>query len=331
MRRRVTMWGAAAAVVVGLVGSAPAAERLTVAYSALAGSQAALWVAQESGAFRRHGLEVSLIYLAGGSKAVQALLAGDVRMVQMGAPAAVVSANVTGAQLVFVGGVLNSILHFLVVAPEVTAATGLRGKTVGVTRFGSLSDLSARLILERLGLQAPREVAIVQTGGYPEALAAMQGGGIQGAIFTAPWHRRAERLGFRILTSAPEQGIRLPSTTLATSRSFLAARPELVRGFLQGFAEGMHRYKHDKEASLRVLAKYLRMTEREALESAHEDARFLEPRLALPLEGIRLLIEEVARHDPRARASKPEEHVDLRLVQELERDRFFDRLAAPGR
>jgi NitT/TauT family transport system substrate-binding protein len=302
-----------------------------VAYSALAGSQGALWVAKESGAFKRRGLEVELIYMSGGSRAIQALLAGDVHIVQMGAPATVVSANLSGAQILFVGGVLNSILHFLVVAPDVTTSTALRGKKVGVTRFGALSDLSARLILERLGLQAPREVAIIQTGGYPESLAALQGGGIQAAIFTAPWHRRAEGLGFRILTSAPEQGIHLPSTTLATSRVFLGSRSQLVRQFLEGFAEGMHRYKSDKETSLKVIAKYLRLTERESLESAYDDARFLESRLALPSEGIQALIDQVARQEPRARTSKPEDHVDLRLVRELERERFFDRLTAQGR
>lgn len=331
MGKQLVGWVIVITISLGFARVASAAERLMVAYSALAGTQGALWVAKESGAFKRRNLEVELIYMSGGSRAIQALLAGDVHVVQMGAPATVVSANVTGAQIVFVGGVLNSILHFLVVTPDVTVGKALQGKKVGVTRFGALSDLSARLILERLGLQAPREVAIIQTGGYPESLAALQGGGIQAAIFTAPWHRRAEGMGFRILTSAPEQGIHLPSTTLATSRSFLGSRPELVRLFLQGFAEGMHHYKHDKETSLKVIAKYLRITERESLESAYDDARFLESRLELPLEGIRALIEQVARQDPRARASKPEDHVDLRLLQELERERFFDRLTAQGR
>ena len=150
---------------------AASAERLRVAHSTLTATNSVLWVARDRGIFPRHGLEVSLIYVAG-VRSMQALLAQEVEIGSVSGTTAI-QANLSGADSVIIGGISNSVLMSLVATPDITAVEALRGKRVGVTRFGSLSDIMARSSLLRSGLTPDRDVAILQTGGYPESVAAL--------------------------------------------------------------------------------------------------------------------------------------------------------------
>ena len=187
---------------VALLGVLPAlaasAERLQIAHSTLTATNAVLWVARDKGIFQRHGLDVRLIYVAG-VRSLQALLANEVELVSVAGSTAI-QANLAGADTVIIGGISNSVLMWLVVAPGITTAAGLRNGRLAVTRFGSLSDFMARTYLRRAGLTPDRDVALIQTGGYPESVAALQAGAIQAAMLSPPYHKIAmKRLGFREL------------------------------------------------------------------------------------------------------------------------------------
>ena len=208
---------------------ATSADKLQVTQSTLTATNAVLWVARDRALFQRHGLEVNLIYVAG-VRALQALIAQEAQLASV-AGTAPVQANLAGADTVIIGGISNSVLMSLVAAPDVTSIEGLRGKRVGVTRFGSLSYFMARTYLRRSGLTPDREVALIQTGGYPEAVAAMQAGAIQAAMLSPPYHMIAmKRLGFRELADMSKT-MKYQANALVTLRGFAQTHSATVMAF----------------------------------------------------------------------------------------------------
>src|SRR5438128_3586724 len=165
------------------------AQKLRVAYTAFAGTFTILWVGQEAGLYRRNGVDLELLYVGSSTKAVQALLGGDIDIVYSAA-GAVVDANVAGADLVMIGCQYDQGQTSFFTTPAITSVGGLKGKAVGVTRFGSFSDFVARHVLKKNHLQPVKDVALFQLGGTLEIIAAMQkkpgAGGIHFASFIFP-------------------------------------------------------------------------------------------------------------------------------------------------
>ena len=299
---------------------ARAATKLTSAYTAISGVFGGQWAAQEAGIFARYGIDSSLVYIASATKTAQAMLAGEVPIAVMGGEA-VVSAALGGANLVFVAGVLNRSLYFIVVRQDILSPQDLRGKAIGVTRYGATSDFSARLALRHWRLEPNKDVALLQLGGVPEILAAMKSGAVQGGTMTPPTNVRARHQGYRELVNVGELGF-FPHVALVTTRVFLREQPEVVRAYLQAYTEGVRRYKTDKAFGIAMLRKYTKVTDPQLLEESYalaapplEDSLYLEPK------GLQTVL-EFSDH-PRAKAAKPEDFMDLRLVHDLERSGFL--------
>jgi len=296
---------------------AASAERLQVAHSTLTATNAVLWVARDKGIFQGHGLDVRLIYVAG-VRSLQALLANEVELVSVAGSTAI-QANLAGADTVIVGGISNSVLMWLVVAPGITTAAGLRNGRLAVTRFGSLSDFMARTYLRRAGLTPDRDVALIQTGGYPESVAALQAGAIQAAMLSPPYHKIAmKRLGFRELVDL-SQTMKYQSNALVTSRRFAQTQPATVTAFLQSYVEAVRVFRQEREFTIGVLSRAMRTTDREILDDTYSFYRDYFEEIPHPtLEGIQLILDEMAPRTPRAKEARPQDFVDLRFVQALE-------------
>lgn len=307
--------------IVALTGFLPvaaaAAERLQVAHSTLTATNAVLWVARDKGIFQRHGLDVRLIYVAG-VRSLQALLANEVEIVSVAGSTAV-QANVAGADTVIIGGISNSVLMSLIVAPEISTVAGLRDGRLAVTRFGSLSDFMARTYLRRAGLTPDRDVALIQTGGYPESVAALQAGAVKGAMLSPPYHKIAmKRLGFRELVDL-SRAMKYQSNALVTMRRFAQTRASTVTDFMQSYVEGVRVFKQERDFTIGVLSRAMRTTDREILDDTYSFYRDYFEDIPHPtLEGIQLILEEMAPKFPRAREMKPQDFVDLRFVQALD-------------
>ncbi len=326
-RSRVLILAAALPIVLAAAlvpAPARAATKLISAYAAISGLFGGQWVAQEAGYFARQGLDSSLVYIGSSTKIAQAMLGGDVHIAVMGGEA-VVNAVLGGADLVFAAGVMNRPLFFIVVTPDIQRPEDLRGKAIGVSRYGASSDFSARLALRHWGLEPIRDVAILQLGGIPEILATMKGGGVKGGALSPPTNVRARREGYHELINTAELGF-FPHDAIVTTRAFLRERPEAVRAFIKGYAEGVHRYKTDKAFAFQVLKQYTKVTDPELLEQAWalaapalEDAPLhLEPR------GIQAVLDFLG--TPKAKATKPEDYMDLRILREVEQSGFFNTL-----
>lgn len=302
-------------------------QKIVVAYSSISGNTAPLWVTHERGLFRKHGLETQLVFIEGGSRTVQTLVAGDVAFAHM-AGAAVVQSNLRGADAVMIAGVVNTLTFQFIVDRNVTHPEQLKGKTVAVTRFGSSTDFAMRYALEKYGLQPDKEVAILQLGSMPALFAALEGGKIQGAMLSSPFTLKAKKAGFPVLADLQMLGLEYQHTGIATTRSLIKSQPDLVRRFLRAYVEGIHYYKSHPKESMAIIARYLKTDDADALKEIYEDIGLaLVPQKPYPtLRGIQTILRELAGREPKAEGAKPEQFVDLIFIKELDASGYIDAL-----
>lgn len=302
--------------------------RIHVAYVAISGTQAAVWVAQEAGLFRKYGLSPSLVYIAGASQVIQTMLAGDVQLAAA-APSGVVNVVLGGGDLVTVAGMVNIPAFYLVVQPEIKSIQELRGKPVGVTRFGSSTDFTMRYLLRKGGLEPEKDVPILQMGGQPELAAGMANRRIFAAPAVPPAVVRIQKAGAKILIPPKNIGFRFPHVGIVVRKSFLASRRDVVKHFLQGYSEGVALLNRDKEASKKLLARYVRTADPDVLEATWQYAQDTLERIPYPdPEGFKVVLEERARSRGEAVKAGPEIFIDDSLVRELEKEGFFKTLYA---
>ena len=210
----------------------------------------------------------------------------------------------------------------LVVTPDIKSAEDLKGKKFGVSRFGALSDLVIRRYLRNFGLDPAKDVTIVQIGGIPEQLAAMKAGAISGGSVSPTVLTAAKKEGFKELADFESLNYKYPATVIASTKSFIQRQHATALNFLRGEIEGIHAIKTQKNFAVNVLKKYMRISDPEILEEGYRYAlRFIQPRPFPTLDETRAVLDELKR--PEAR---PENFVDLSLMQELEKEKFFDKL-----
>jgi ABC-type nitrate/sulfonate/bicarbonate transport system substrate-binding protein len=293
--------------------------RLTVGYPTTAGAMSVLWVTKEAGLFDKHGLEVTLTFVGGSSKIVQAMLAGEIPIAETAIPA-VIQANLAGADLVMLAGPNHKPGQKLMVKSEIKSPADLKGRKLGVTRFGTSDDFLMRYILKKWGLQPERDVTLMQMGASQETLAGLASGSIDGGPLSSPLNLRARKLGFHMLADLSTIGVDYQGAGVVTTRRFVREHPDTVRRYLRAYVEGLHRLKTDREFSLTVLAKYTRITERDMLEETHQHyAINVMPRVPYPtLNGIQMVLDEIGAQNPKARDLVPASLVDLTFLKEIE-------------
>ena len=295
--------------------------KINAAYSAESSWSLATWVAYEGGLFKKYGLEVDLVLIRSAATITSALLAGETPMIQLGGNGTI-QAALQGADCVNVLTLVPIIPQSLVVSPNIKTAEDLKGKRIGVSRFGALSDLVVRRYLRKFGLDPTKDVTIVQIGGIPELLAAMKAGAISGGSMSPPVLTAAKKDGFREFADFESLDYRYPAVAIATTRSFIQRQRATTLNFLCGEIEGIHTIKTQKSFAVNVLKKYMRISDPEILEEGYHYAlRFIQPRPLPKSEETKAVLEELKQ--PQA---KPESFVDLSLMQELEKEKFFDKL-----
>jgi len=295
--------------------------KLKAAYSAESSWSLATWVAQDGGYYRKYGLDVDLVLIRSAAIITAALLAGEAPMIQLGGNGPI-QAALQGADCVNVLTLVPLIPQSLVVTPDIKTAEDLKGKKLGVSRFGALSDLVIRRYLRNLGLDPAKDVTIVQIGGIPEQLTAMKAGAISGGSMSPPVLTAAKKAGFKELADFESLDYKYPATVSATTKSFIQRQRATALNFLRGEIEGIHAIRTRKEFAVSVLKKYMRINDPEILEEGYRYAlRFIQPKPFSTLEETKVVLEELKRP-----TAKPESFVDLSLLQELEKEKFFDKL-----
>jgi NitT/TauT family transport system substrate-binding protein len=319
-----------------LTPSAPAAApapppplpRVRVAYASDSPAELPAQVAHEAGLFAKHGLDVSVERIAGGSsKVLQVMLAGELELAQVGGTA-VVDAYLAGADPVYVGSHLQVLLLTIYGPPEVQRLEDLRGKAIAMTRAGTISDFAARYAAARAGLRPEVDVGFIPTGGNAETLAAMTSGNIAAGVFASPWDVTARKLGLHELANLANLGLDFPHNGLLARRDFLAEQPDAARRFMRGWIEAIALIKQDKPFTLQVIRKYLATDDAEAVESGYETfgTDYL-VRAPYPTRAaFQSILDFVAERDPRARDLSIDRMLDDRLVRALDQEGFIDGL-----
>ncbi|HEY3304335.1 MAG TPA: ABC transporter substrate-binding protein [Candidatus Binatia bacterium] len=304
-----------------------AAEKLIGIHSARVMSQSMPWIAQEAGLFKKHNLDFQLVFIASSNMVTAAMLGGDAEMSLTGAVGNV-RAYVQGAtDLVFIGGVKNVMTQSILAGGNIKKPEDLKGKQIGVTRIGSNTHYFTIQALRRAGLEPNRDFSFLQTGGEPESLAALLSKKIDVVTLTAPSDAIALAKGYHYVVYGPDLRIPYAATAFVSKRSVMGKRPQVVGQFMRSMAEAAKILHTDREFTYKVLGKYLRVTDRSILEAAYNgEIKALEPRLVIKPEALQATLEEVAPVDPRAKGVKPQDLVDMRYVDEMEKSGFFEQI-----
>ena len=302
-------------------------RKIRMAFTSLSGSMAPPWIAREAGLFAKNGLEVEVIATPSGVEGMNALIAGEVQFLHI-AGGTTVSAAVGGADVMIVATTVGTFVQSLVVRPEIETAEQLRGKAVGISRFGTSIDTGARVALRHFGLVPEKDVAIVQIGSVEAIVAAMQGGRIQAGILSYPSISRAKKLGHHVLLDIAAMGLPYASTGITTTGRLIHAEPDLVRRYVTALVEAIARMKTDKPFATKVMGKYLRMSDQELLSEAY-DIYVQKYLLKVPLpeiEGIKAVLDELAPRNPKAQKEDPKRFFNDGFVRQLESSGFIDKL-----
>lgn len=309
------------------LAAAATLEKLTIGWSAIAGSQAPFWITKDAGLFEKNGLDVTMIYVDGGSKATQALMSGDMPIAQVGGNAPVV-ARLRGANVILTAGLLNVLAYSMVVAPEIKKPEDLRGKKLSVSRFGSNSDYATRKILLKWGLRPDIDVAVLQIpGGQPARMAAIQSRVVHGMVAQPPVTNLARKMKLNVIAEPEDFGGAYPTTPVASRASYIRDKRDTARKFTRALLEGIHLYKTNKEFSKKVIGKYVKTDDIDALEDSYQYFSRLVPQKPYPsVDAVREALAELGEKDPKARAAKPEDFIDSSLIKEFDDNGFIDGL-----
>jgi len=301
-------------------------ERLKLAYSAPSGAMLTPWVALEAGIFKKNNLAVELVYIAGGSVTAAALVGGDIQ-VMLANGDVVVRGRLQGSDIISFADATSTLVFSLMARPEIAKAEDLKGKRVGMSRFGTPTHAALLVALEHFRIPAS-EVTILQMGGIPQIMAALEKGAIAAGVLSPPTNIKAKKLGMRELLDIGTLKFPYQQSTFVARQEWIKKNPEAMRGLTRSIVEAIHKIKTDKPFTQKILAKYTKIEDPEVVEEAYRifALNYL-PEIPYPSEAaVRQRLADFAPNDEKARSANAKDFVDLRWVQELERSGFIAKL-----
>jgi NitT/TauT family transport system substrate-binding protein len=330
MQKNFLACGLALLFAAAFLSSAPAQEKkldkIRIGGGSASATQMSMWLAKEGGFYEKNGLAVEAISIPGSSLALQAMLAGEVPIIQLGGAASIL-ANFSGADTVIVATIVRKFLFSIFGRPGVERMEDLRGKVFGATRFGTLSDLAARFALRAYGIDPDRDITMVQTGGPAETVTAMAAGKVHAAAISPPATLQARKLKLKELLDLSKLDAEYHVNGVVTSRRYLKSHEDIVRRFLRAYIEGAARGQKDKNFALKAMGKYFRTDDKEILEESYETVI---KSFSIPpypsIRGIASLLQGLEKQNPKAKGANPEDFADSRLVRELDQSGFIKSL-----
>jgi NitT/TauT family transport system substrate-binding protein len=327
-RRGSKLRAAVSGVFLSLAFFTPAGSQtpgMNVSYSSESPGALPVWIAKESGLYAKNGLNVQLVRVTG-NVAVMAVISGDLNIGFIGGSAAITS-NLGGSDAVMVAAGQVSTDYSLVAHSSIKAVEQLKGKLVGVASQVGSAMTATIYALQKHGLSR-NDVTLLVVGGTPERLAALRTGRIQATLLSPPTSFAAEGEGYNLL--ADVTGMPLPYNSVVSTRRFVRQNPDVAKRFIKAHLEAVHMLKTDREAGIKVLAKYLRQTkDRPLLEKSYDISTGdnILPRKQYPtLPGIKTVLDSLVKTHPRAATAKPEEFIEVAFIKEFDESGFIDGL-----
>jgi NitT/TauT family transport system substrate-binding protein len=304
-----------------VVGSAAfAADRIRIAYSSISGAYTGIWVAHDTGLFAKEGLEDQIILIPSATQLAQVTVAGDVDIASLGG-APVIAADLNGAELKIIGNNVNKLIFSLHTKPEIKSIEELRGKRLAVSRFGSSSDVAARHALRKFNLDPLKDVTLMQLGSMANMFGALKSGAVEASMVSPPTQFLSEKLGFKELLSVTDMDLAYPNPGMAVSGEMIRKKSDAIDRFMRAYVRAIQRAKTDRDSTIKTLAKYTTVTDTALLGKTYDFymAKVLERAPYINMQGIQNAIDDVARTIPAAKNAKPEQFVDLRFLDRIEK------------
>ena len=314
---------AIALIGVALAPRLAAAQKLIVGWSAVSALNSPYWVMQDGGFLKQEGLETDLIYIASSSTIAQAQLAGDVS-VSTANSQVIADIGLQGGDLIAMGAVINVAAFYIMASPDIKRVEDLRGKPVGVTRYGASTDFSMRLFLRKYGLAPERDVPIIQIGEMPAIAAALSKRSIYAAPMSYPMAFIAQQAGVKVLANLAKEDIPFVHVGIGVTRRFVKDHRAQAKAILRAYGRAVHFMHTNKEEYKKILAKYSKVTDPGMLDGSVQYAYdFVEKVPLVKPQAFQVTLDVIAQKNPKAKTAKPEQFFDNSLVQELINEKFF--------
>ncbi len=306
-----------------------ALDKIRIGMGAFSPTNSAIWVAEERGLFKKHGLEVEAIYIGGGAaRSVNALLAGDIQFATAGGGAVITSA-LKGADVVMVAAQNNKGVHRILVRPEINTPEEIKGKKIAITTFGSSSHAVLTMVLDVWKIR-PDELQILQVGSSPTMLISLQKKLVDGAVLTDPSYFIAEDHGFRVFADLAKMNIHYLQSMMVSTRGNLRTNRDQAMRVLRAYVEGIAYFKRNKKESVQIILKKMRMNADQAkyAERTYDQyASLYFDRIPYPSPtGIKTVLESLAKENPKAKNADPNSFVDASILKSLEDSGFIKSL-----
>lgn len=308
-------------------GRCVGAERMRIGYSSISGSYLGIWVAHDAGYFAKEKLDDQIILIPSGSQLAQVVTAGEIDIAALNGSSAMAAA-LQGADIKIIGNTTNKLIFSIYVRPEIKTIEDLKGKKIGVTRFGSATDISARFALRKHNLDPQRDVTILQMGAMSSIMGGLQGGSIDAGLVSPPTLFAVEKMGFKELVSVTDLDLAFPNPSLVVQGGILRKKPESVDGFMRAYARGIHRARTDKEFALKSIANYTKIEDPAVLQKAYDlyVGKVLEKAPYINMVGMRNALADLAKTVPAAKVMKPEQFIDMHFLDRLEQSGLLKEL-----
>ena len=319
-------WCAAALLVLVVNHSQAHVQKLVIAWTSVSAFNSPFWIMPEVGFYKQEGLDVDTIFILSSPTAAKATLAGDIAISAQNSQV-VADSGLAGGDLVAIGAAVNMVPFYLMSTPEIRTIADLKGKSVGISRFGAASDFGTRMFLAKHGLEANKDVAFVQIGGQPEIAAALAKKLIAAAAMSQPMAAVAEQQGARLLANMVKDEIPFVHLAITTTRRFIKDKRPQAKAFMRAYARAMHFLYTRKEESLIIFQKYTKVKDAKILESTLKYGyEFMEKVPLVKVAGFQVTLDEIGRSNPKAKQAKAQQFFDNSLIQELLDEGFFTKL-----
>jgi NitT/TauT family transport system substrate-binding protein len=276
---------------------------------------------------RKHGLDVDVLFVPVSSRAIQAALAGEIQFLTSGGVANI-NANATGADFVGLTATLNTFVFKIIATPDLKKPEHLKGKKVGISRLGGASDFSIRYALTHWGLVPDKDVALIQVGGEPEELLALQNKAVDAVVLSEPFASAAMRMGASLVADLSQLNVPYTMHGFGTRKSYIRSNRDVVVRFMKAYLEGIYVFKTNKEVALNVLKKYTRMDDLSLVQTSYDEmSQRLIRRVPYPdREGIQTIIDQLAKTRPQMKSLNPGDFIDPSILKEIEDSGFIKKL-----
>jgi ABC-type nitrate/sulfonate/bicarbonate transport system substrate-binding protein len=307
-----------------------------IGIEAPAGTNSHYYVTKQLGLFQKHGINVELISFPGGTVGLQALLAGDIQFASEDGVAGL-SANLRGANLYFIAGMINTFPFSILSRPEIHTPQELRGKKIVISRYGSSSDTAVRVAVEKYGLKPDKDVIILQGGGQTERFAALRAGAIDAAIVSPPLNLTGKRLGFNEVIDLSQSGVPYSHQQIVAIKDYLDRNPDTVLRTLRALIEGLAAWKDPAKKTVvtSLIAKYLRLDPEKQKDQIEETYRYYSKTFPTKpyatAEGLEFTAQILKKNRPEAKDIQAKDWLNNRFVDELEKEGFLAKVFGGGR